>query len=48
MTGMDDKTVMCSKCDEAPAGEGGILCTGCKTAISAQGGLPPASGTTSG
>jgi len=35
---MDDTTdpVMCSKCDEAPAGPGGILCTGCMTVISAQ------------
>jgi hypothetical protein len=27
---------MCSKCDAAPAGAGGILCSGCVAIISAQ------------
>jgi hypothetical protein len=27
---------MCSKCDENPAGPGGILCPSCLAAISAQ------------
>jgi hypothetical protein len=44
MTSMDDTTnsVNCSKCGTAPAGPGGILCPGCVTKISAQGGLSPA------
>jgi len=34
----DDTTAgpMCSKCDQEPAGPGGILCPGCFEAISAQ------------
>jgi hypothetical protein len=32
----DNPKPMCSKCDAAPAGPGGILCPPCLTAISAQ------------
>ena len=32
----DTPAPMCSKCGDKPAGEGGILCPGCKAEIAAR------------